>query len=113
VKDYDVRVDRLGISGINAESIDSARDSIDKLDEAIASVTGARAGLGAMQNKLVSTTNTLAIAKENLANARSRIADADIAEEATMMAQKQILRQAGVSVLAQANSAPHMALKLL
>jgi flagellin len=113
VKDYDVRVDRLGISGINAESIGSARDSIDKLDEAIASVTGARAGLGAMQNKLVSTTNTLAIAKENLANARSRIADADIAEEATMMAQKQILRQAGVSVLAQANSAPQMALKLL
>jgi flagellin len=113
VKDYDVRVDRLGISGINAESIDSARDSIDKLDEAIASVTGARAGLGAMQNKLVSTTNTLAIAKENLANARSRIADADIAEEATSLAQKQILRQAGVSVLAQANSAPHMALKLL
>lgn len=113
VKDYDVRVSRLGISGINAESIDEARDSIDKLDEAIASVTGARAGLGAMQNKLVSTTNTLAIAKENLANARSRIADADIAEEATSLAQKQILRQAGVSVLAQANSAPHMALKLL
>ncbi len=113
VKDYDVRVDRLGISGIKAESIDDARDSIDKLDEAIASVTGARAGLGAMQNKLVSTTNTLAIAKENLANARSRIADADIAEEATSLAQKQILRQAGVSVLAQANSAPHMALKLL
>jgi flagellin len=113
VKDYDVRSDRLGISGISAESIDSARDSIDKLDEAIASVTGARAGLGAMQNKLASTTNTLSIAKENLANARSRIADADIAEEATVMAQKQILRQAGVSVLAQANSAPQMALKLL
>jgi flagellin len=113
VKDYDVRSNKLGISGISAKSISSARDSIDNLDEAIASVTGARAGLGAMQNKLQSTTNTLAIAKENLANARSRIADADIAEEATAMTQKQILRQAGVSVLAQANAAPQMALKLL
>ncbi len=113
VKDYDVRSNKLGIAGISAKSISSARDSIDNLDEAIASVTGARAGLGAMQNKLQSTTNTLAIAKENLANARSRIADADIAEEATAMTQKQILRQAGVSVLAQANAAPQMALKLL
>ena len=113
MSEFDVRASKIGISSISAKSIGSARDSIDSLDEAISNVTGARASLGAMQNKLQSTTNTLAIAKENLANARSRIADADIAEEATAMTQKQILRQAGVSVLAQANSAPSMALKLL
>ena len=76
-------------------------------------VSGARAGLGAMQNKLQSTTNTIAVAKENLSAARSRIADTDIAEEATALTQKQVLQQAGVAVLAQANSAPQLALKLL
>jgi flagellin len=113
VREFDVRGERLGIDGIAATSIDSARDSIDRLDEAISRVTGARAGLGAMQNKLQSTVNNLSIAKENLANARSRVMDADIAEEATSMAQKQILNHAGVAVLAQANAAPQMALKLL
>jgi flagellin len=113
VKDYDVRTNTLGISGISSNSIDSARDSIDKLDEAIGMISGARAGLGAMQNKLQSTTNTLGIATENLSTARSRIADADIAEEATALSQKQILQQAGVAVLAQANSSPQLALKLL
>jgi len=113
VSEYDVRTDKLGINGISSETIDSARDSIDKLDEAISRVTGARAGLGAMQNKLQSTVNNLQIAKENLANARSRVMDADIAEEATAMAQKQILNHAGISVLAQANSSPQLALKLL
>ncbi len=113
VNEYDVRSDKLGIDDINSKSIDSARDSIDKLDEAIARVTGVRAGLGAMQNKLQSTTNTISIAKENLSNARSRIADADIAEEATAMSKTQILQQAGVAVLAQANASPQSALKLL
>lgn len=113
VKEYDVRTDALGIDGISAQSVSSARDSIDKLDEAISRVTGSRAGLGAMQNKLQSTVNNLSIAKENLSNARSRVMDADIAEEATAMAQKQILNHAGISVLAQANSSPQLALKLL
>jgi flagellin len=113
VNDYNVSSDRLGVAGISAASVDSARDSIDKLDEAISTVTGARAGLGAMQNKLQSTTNTIGIAKENLTSARSRIADADIAEEATALSQKQILQQAGVAVLAQANASPQLALKLL
>ncbi|NDF14552.1 flagellin FliC [bacterium] len=113
VKEYDVRTDALGIDGISAQSVSSARDSIDRLDEAISRVTGSRAGLGAMQNKLQSTVNNLSIAKENLSNARSRVMDADIAEEATAMAQKQILNHAGISVLAQANSSPQLALKLL
>jgi flagellin len=113
VKDFDIRTDGLGISGISSKSIDSARDSIDKLDEAISRVSGARAGLGAMQNKLQSTVNNLSTTHENLAGARSRVMDADIAEESTAMAQKQILAQAGIAVLAQANSQPQLALKLL
>ena len=113
VSDYDVRTDKLGISGISSKSIGSARDSIEKLDEALSRVSGSRAGLGAMQNKLQSATNTLSVATENLSTARSRIADADIAEEATALSQKQILQQAGVAVLAQANASPQLALKLL
>ena len=113
VGEYDVRTDQLGISDISSKSVGSARDSIDKIDEAISKVTGSRAGLGAMQNKLQSTTNTLSITAENLAQAKSRITDTDIAEETTALAQKQILQQAGVAVLAQANSSPQLALKLL
>lgn len=113
VGEFDIRTDKIGINSISADNIDDARDSIDKIDEAIAKVTGSRAGLGAMQSKLQSTVNTVGIAKENLAAARSRIADTDIAEEATALAQKQILQQAGTAVLAQANAAPQLALKLL
>jgi len=113
VNDYDVRTDKIGINSITANSIDDARESMDKIDEAIALVTGTRAGLGAMQNKLQSTVNTIGIAKENLSAARSRIADADIAEEATALTQKMILQQAGAAVLAQANQSPQLALKLL
>jgi len=113
VGEYDIRADKLGIGSVSATTVSDARDSIDKIDEAIAKVTGSRAGLGAMQNKLQSTTNTLGIAKENLSAARSRIADTDIAEEATSLAQKQVLQSAGVAVLAQANSSPQLALKLL
>ncbi len=113
VNEYNVSTGKLGVDGISANTIDNARESIDKLDDAISAVTGARAGLGAMQNKLTSTTNTISIARENMAQARSRIADTDIAEETTVLAQKQILQQAGVAVLAQANSAPQLALKLL
>jgi flagellin len=111
--EFDVRSSALGIEGISSKSIDSARDSLDKIDEALSKVSGARAGLGALQNKLQSSTNTLAVTTENYASARSRIADTDVAEEATALAQKQILSQAGVAVLAQANSAPQLALKLL
>lgn len=113
VNEYNVSTSALGVDSVSAMTIDEARESIDKLDEGISRVTGARAGLGAMQNKLQSTVNNISIAKENLTAARSRIADADIAEETTVMAQKQILQQAGMAVLAQANAHPQLALKLL
>jgi len=113
IAECDVRSNNIGISGISALTTSDARDSIDKIDEAIGKVTGARANLGAMQNKLQSTVNTIGIATENLSAARSRIADTDVATEATALAQKQVLQQAGVAVLSQANSQPQLALKLL
>ncbi len=113
VGEYDARSAALGIDGVKAESIEDARESIDQLDSALSKVSDTRARLGAMQNKLQSTTNNLAITKENLMAARSRIADTDVAEETSNMVRDNILQQAGVSVLAQANQNPMTALKLL
>lgn len=112
-KENDVRASSLGVDGISYDSIDSARDSLDKIDEAMSRVLGARARLGATQNKLHSAVNNLGIAKENLTNARSRIADTDVAAETSELVRGSILQQAGVAVLAQANQAPMQALKLL
>lgn len=109
----DVRADALGIAGLNFESTDSAREGLDKIDEAISKIFSSRASLGAAQNKLQSTVRNLGVAKENLAIARSRIADTDIAQETSELVRGNILQSAGISVLAQANSAPTQALKLL
>jgi len=109
----DVRTNTLGIDGLNYESIDNSREVIDKVDEAMNRVSGARATLGAMQNKLQTTVRNLDVYKENMTEAMGRIADTDIANETTNLVRANILQQAGVSVLAQANSAPSLALKLL
>jgi flagellin len=111
--DYNVKSGELEIEGLSYESIDDAREALEKVDLAMGKVFEARAGLGATQNKLHATVNNIQIAKENLAAARSRIADTDIATETTEMVQRNILQSAGVSVLAQANMAPQQALKLL
>lgn len=113
VKENDVRSDSLGITGMDYTSIDGARDSLDKIDGAMGRVFESRARLGAMQNKLQATINNIGIAKENLQQARSRIADTDVAAETSELVRGSILQQAGVSVLAQANQAPNQALRLL
>lgn len=109
----DVRAATLGVDGLSMDTIDAAREAIDVVDNATSMVFGNRARLGAMQNKLHSTVNNLGVAKENLSQARSRIADADVAAETSEMVRGNILQQAGIAVLAQANSAPMQALKLL
>jgi len=111
--EYNFTASELGIDGIDYTEIDSARDALDTVDGAIAKVFEGRAKLGATQNKLHATVNNLGIAKENLAQARSRIADTDIATETSELVRGTILQHAGVSVLAQANTAPQLALKLL
>jgi len=109
----EVTTGALGIDGLDYSSIDGARDALDKVDAGMDKVFAARARLGATQNKLHSTVNNLSIAKENISQARSRIADTDIAAETSELVKNNILQSAGVSVLAQANSAPTQALKLL
>lgn len=113
VSENDVRSSALGLDGLKTGSIEDARAAIDSVDSALGKVSETRARLGAMQNKLHSTTNNLAIAKENLVGARSRIADTDVAEETSNLVRANILQQAGISVLAQANQAPMSALKLV
>lgn len=111
--EYNVKTSELGIEGINYESIDDAREALDKVDEAMGKVFESRAKLGATQNKLHATVNNISNAKENLSHARSRIADTDIAAETTELVRGNILQAAGVAVLAQANTAPMAAMKLL
>jgi len=111
--EYNVKASELGVEGLSYASIDDARDAIETVDTAMNRVFEARARLGATQNKLNSTVNNIMIAKENLSAARSRIADTDMAAETSEMVRGNILQTAGVSVLAQANTAPMQALKLL
>jgi flagellin len=111
--EYNVKASEIGIDGLSYSSTDNAREALEKVDSAIGRVFESRAKLGAAQNKLQATVNNIGIAKENLQHARSRIADTDIAAETSELVRGQILQSAGVSVLAQANSAPQMALKLL
>jgi len=110
---YDVQAGKLGIEGLDYKSADGARDALDVVDNAINMVSGARADLGAQQNKLQSTINNLAIQKENYSAANSRIRDTDVAVESSQLIKGNILQQAGVAVLAQANTAPQAALRLL
>lgn len=110
---YDVQAGNLGIDGLNYKSIDGARDAIDQVDQALAKVMGSRAELGANQNKLQSTINNLAIARENYSAARSRIMDTDLSTETSNLVRGNILQQAGIAVLGQANTAPSQALRLL
>ena len=112
-KENDVRAGTLGIEGMDYTSIDGSRDALDTVDKAIDRVFSSRATLGATQNKLHATVNNIGVAKENLSAARSRIADTDVATETSELVRGNILQSAGISVLAQANSAPMAALKLL
>lgn len=113
LKDYNVSTSSLGIDGIDSKSLKSSRSALDSIDQAINHVSDARAGLGGLQARLQSATQTLSVTRNNVAEAYSRVADTDVAEETTKLTQKQILSQAGVAMLAQANSSPQLALKLL
>ena len=90
-----------------------AEGSLQVIDSAIAKIDTERAALGAVQNRFESTIANLQNISENVTAARSRILDADIAQETSNMTKQNILQQAGVSILAQANQAPQLALSLL
>jgi len=102
--------------GLNDDALTTqtgAQQAIDALDSAIQSVATSRGTLGTTQNRLTVTLSNLANMHENLSAANSRIKDVDIAEESASMTRNQILQQAGVAVLAQANALPQSALALI
>lgn len=103
----------LAVDTNNITTQATASAAITAPDAAINTVSTNRSNLGAMQKCLDSVTRSLAVACENTSAANSRIADADIASSMSELVRSQILQQAGVSVLAQANQAPSMVLKLL
>jgi flagellin len=97
----------------NVSTIAKAQTLLTNLDGAIEDVNAQRGTLGASQNRLESVVKSLSVAVENLSAAESRIRDADIASLSSELVSQQILQQAGISVLSQANSAPQAALSLL
>ena len=109
----DSTVAALGINLTSVADKASAQNSLAAIDQAIISVSGMRADFGALQNRLQSTVNALAVSNENLSAANSRIRDVDVAEETSELTRNNILLQAGTSVLAQANQSSAVALGLL
>ena len=107
------RIESLGVSELDVGTKEGSQDSLAKLDSAIEKVSGQRAYLGAIQNRLTSTSNNLQVATENLSAANSRIRDVDYAEASAAKAKNDILNAAGTSVLAQANMNSQNALKLI
>ncbi len=103
----------LGIDTLDVGSAGDPAAAIDALDTAIDSVSGLRGRFGAAQNRLQSTISNLGAQSENLTAAESRIRDVDVAYETAQLTRNNILQQASISVLAQANAQPQSALTLL
>jgi flagellin len=107
------RMDGLGVSELDVASKSGSQESLASVDAAIEKVSGYRSFLGAIQNRLVSTSNNLQVSSENMSAANSRIRDVDYAEATATKAKNDILASAGTSVLAQANMSSQGALKLI
>jgi flagellin len=106
-------LEAMGITGVSTMSKEQAQENLAMLDHAIVKLSENRAGLGALQNRLGSAINNMNIYRENLEAANSRIRDTDMAEETSELTKENILTQANVAVLGQANQNPQLALKLL
>jgi len=108
-----ITLDALGLAGVDYTSKEGAQQSLALLDEAHDRIGYARANLGALQNRLTSTTQNLGVQEENYAAANSRIRDTDIASATAELTRNQVLLQAGTATLAQANQMTGLALKLI
>ncbi len=106
-------MDSLGISGITVATKEDARATLESIDPAISKVAEMRANFGAVQSRLNTSVANISTYRENLAAATSRIKDADMAEESANLAKNQILQQAGVATLVQANNSTASAIKLI
>ncbi len=101
------------VDNIDISSVDGSARAIKTIDGALDQIDSMRGNLGAIQNRFESTIANLSNVSENLSAARSRILDADIAQETSAMTKSNILQQAGVAILSQANQTPQLALQLL
>jgi flagellin len=106
-------LDRLGLADMDYTTKKGSQVALQRLDNAQNVVNGYRSNLGALQNRLTSTIDNLAVQEENLSAANSRVRDTDVAMASSEMVRNQILLQAGTSTLAQANQSSQMALKLI
>ena len=109
----DMSAEGLAINTVDVSTQDAALASIQTIEDAINKVSGTRADLGALQNRLEHTVNNLGVTSENLTSAESRIRDVDMAKEMMEMTKNNVLTQAAQSMLAQANTQPQSILKLL
>lgn len=103
----------LGLDSVDISNKGGARDLLGVTDQALDKVSRLRSGFGSLQSRLESTVTGLDIKSENLSQARSRIADADIAKESSELASATMLQNAAIGVLSQANQAPYSAMKLI
>mgnify|MGYP001609277740 CR=1 FL=1 len=98
---------------VSVSSVSTANTAMYAADAILDTISSARGDLGAVQNRLASTVANLAVVMEKVSEARSRILDADFAQETATLTKAQILQQAGIAILSQANAAPQAALTLL
>ena len=97
----------------NVQTVAGANSTIQAVDSALSTVSAFQAQLGAIQNRFTAAVSNLTSTAQNLTQSRSTIQDADFAAETANLTQAQVLEQAGISVLAQANQQPQLILKLL
>jgi flagellin len=102
-----------GFGSLDISTTAGADTAMNSMDAALASVNSARADLGALQNRFMSVVASLTTTSENLSASRGRILDADFAKETASLTRAQILQQAGVAMVAQANAVPQQVLSLL
>jgi len=113
IASVDARASQIGLVGDTISTVTQARAALSSLDSAISEVASLRASFGTVQNRLESSIRSLAVAVENTSAAESRIRDVDFASETAELTRNQVLQQAGISVLAQANVSTQSALSLL
>ena len=109
----DAAVQKQGLKDVDISTVQGADDAMMRMDGALKAVNSARADLGAMQNRFEAVVSNLNVNSENLSASKSRIMDADFAQETANLSRSQILQQAGTAMVAQANQLPQNVLKLL
>jgi flagellin len=111
--DADTTAGSVGISGLDVESKSSAKSALKSIDEAVVEVAGVRAQLGAIQSRFIFAVDNLDVQGASLEEARSLIADVDVAQSTSQLARAQVLQEAGMAVLAQANQWPSKIMRLV